>query len=235
MESHTAPLDVGTPDAQVAHLGRPRSISADEAILKAAADLLIEVGYQALCMETVATQAGVSKSTLYRRHKDKQALVTAMILAAAGSSPREIPVPAGSTRQGLEFMLRRAGGAMSQPSWLPILSAMLSEGDRDGGLVDVMRARIFDPNDEMVCQLVEAGITSGELLPTASAEIINELLFGALLVRSVRGKQIDDDWIERLLSGMMAAFGVRSAEPPAQSAAHAPTGEGTRASVPPWD
>ena len=233
MESQTRSLDAGTPDARVAQTGRRRSASADDAIIAATAALLVEVGYQGMCMETVATRAGVSKATLYRRHKDKQALVASMILETVGS-PRDVPLPLGSTRQGLESMLRVAGVGMAQPSWLPILGAMLSERAREGGLVGVMRAQIFEPSTEIVVRLVEAGIARGELLPNASAEVIDDLLFGALLARSLHGKSVNDDWIERILSGILAGFGVPSAEPSARTGALA-TGERTPAAAPSWD
>lgn len=234
MESHTTLLDVPTPDAHVAHVGRPRSASADEAIISATASLLVEVGYRALCMEAIAARAGVSKATLYRRHKDKQALVTAMIIATVGTPPQEHGLPPGTTRQGLGFMLSVAAKAMSQPSWMPILGAMLSEGPREGGLSSVLRSHIFEPSAEIVAQLVEAGVARGELLPGTSAEVVNDVLFGALLVRSLLGKEIDDDWVERVLSGVLAGFGARSAAA-AQTAADAETGERTPARVYSWD
>lgn len=235
MESHTTLQDVPIPHACSVQPGRPRSALADEAILKAASELLIEVGYQALRMEKVAARAGVSKATLYRRHNDKNALVTAMILATARSSPRDFALPAGSTRQSLEFVLRMAAGAMSQPRWLPIMGAMLSEGAREGGLADIVRAQILDESSALVARLVQSGIARGDLHPGASAEVINDLLFGSVVLRSLLGKEINDEWLDQMLSGVLAGFGVRSAEPPARVAADATTGEQSTAGVHSWE
>ena len=55
--------------------GRPRSAEADEAILRAALELLAEDGYRALTMERVRERSGVGKATLYRRYGSKEELV----------------------------------------------------------------------------------------------------------------------------------------------------------------
>ncbi|HEX7301920.1 TetR/AcrR family transcriptional regulator [Lentzea sp.] len=46
--------------------GRPRSEEARLAVLHAVDDLLIEVGYAAMTMKSVAERAGVSRATVYR-------------------------------------------------------------------------------------------------------------------------------------------------------------------------
>lgn len=47
----------------------------DAGIVAAAADLLAEVGYDAMSMDAVAARAGVSKATIYRRWSGKAPLV----------------------------------------------------------------------------------------------------------------------------------------------------------------
>ena len=59
--------------------GRPRSVEADEAILRATLDLLTDGGYAALTMERVRERSGVGKATLYRRYGSKEELVSAAI------------------------------------------------------------------------------------------------------------------------------------------------------------
>src|SRR5438067_12612598 len=60
-----------TPDTPVAvrpsTRGRPRDPLCDEAILKATIELVAEVGYDRTTLDAVATRAGVSKPTIYRR------------------------------------------------------------------------------------------------------------------------------------------------------------------------
>ena len=54
--------------------GRPRSERAREAILSAAAELLLARGLGAVSMDAVAERAGVSKATIYRWWPTKETL-----------------------------------------------------------------------------------------------------------------------------------------------------------------
>src|ERR1044072_6649673 len=80
--------------------GRPREPRIDAAILRAAADLLVEIGYSNLTMAAVAERAGTTKTALYRRWSSKAELVPEAAFPAAHtaneSRPRDFPadVPA---------------------------------------------------------------------------------------------------------------------------------------------
>jgi AcrR family transcriptional regulator len=60
--------------ATAARPGRKRNDALDDEIVAAAAALLAEVGYDAMSMDAVATRAGVSKATIYRRWPGKAAM-----------------------------------------------------------------------------------------------------------------------------------------------------------------
>jgi len=59
--------------------GQPRDAPRDPAIMMATRDLLVEVGYDQLSIESVATQAGVGKATIYRCFASKVELVVAAV------------------------------------------------------------------------------------------------------------------------------------------------------------
>ena len=64
--------------------GRPRDERVTRAITEAALRQLLDEGYARLSMESVASEAGVARATVYRRFKDKADLVTAAIAGYAG-------------------------------------------------------------------------------------------------------------------------------------------------------
>jgi AcrR family transcriptional regulator len=77
--------------AALAPRGRPRSARAREAILGAAAALLLEHGLAAVSMDAVAARAGVSKATIYRWWPTKESLALDALYAewtAAAPVPR---------------------------------------------------------------------------------------------------------------------------------------------------
>ncbi|CAH0287479.1 TetR family transcriptional regulator [Pseudomonas mediterranea] len=61
--------------------GRPKDLVKRQAILDAAKRLFIELGYANTSMDTVATEAGVSKLTVYSHFNDKETLFSAAVIA----------------------------------------------------------------------------------------------------------------------------------------------------------
>ena len=74
-------------------------------MLTATADLLAEVGYEALTYEAVATRAGVHKTTVYRRWPSKPDLVAD---ASRERSEQLVAVPDTGTLEGDLRALARA-------------------------------------------------------------------------------------------------------------------------------
>lgn len=65
--------------------GRPsleQVVAIDRAILDAARRIFLKEGYDALAMDSVAAELGVSKGTLYARHPSKEALLKAVLESA---------------------------------------------------------------------------------------------------------------------------------------------------------
>jgi len=66
--------------------GRPRDERATQAITEAALRQLAELGYARLSIESIASEVGVARATVYRRFKDKADLVTAARSLGAGTT-----------------------------------------------------------------------------------------------------------------------------------------------------
>jgi len=188
-------------------------MAAGVAILEACADLLVEVGYRAMTIEAVAARAGVSKATLYRRYKDKEALVTATMVGTAGPPPTEQTLPPGSTRDALAFLARTAARAIGSSAWLPILGAVFSEDPHEGGLASVMRSQILEPSTAIVGRVVHRGIDRGELRPGVTTDVVNNVIHGALISRAILGEEFSDAWVEAMVDAVWAGFGAGTCEP----------------------
>ena len=85
------------------HGGRPLDASRDVALRDAALDLLAEIGYDRLTIDSVAARAHASKTTIYRRWSGKAELIVDALNSLKGSHP----VPdTGSLRGDLEAIAR---------------------------------------------------------------------------------------------------------------------------------
>lgn len=61
--------------------GRPKNLEKRKAILEAAKDLFVRHGYANTSMDSIATEAGVSKLTVYSHFTDKETLFSAAVVA----------------------------------------------------------------------------------------------------------------------------------------------------------
>ena len=81
----------------------------DEAITAAVIDLLRTKGPKAVNVETVAAQAGVAKTTIYRRYRDREEMIAAALTSLTSPPP---PPDASS----LQSMLSGSSSSRSTPS-----------------------------------------------------------------------------------------------------------------------
>src|SRR5262245_60708414 len=67
--------------------GRPRDADADARILRAAVELLTEVGAEATTMSAVIERSGVARATVYRRWPNREELLTGGVRETKGRGP----------------------------------------------------------------------------------------------------------------------------------------------------
>lgn len=109
--SYMVPMDQSVDQHQrrlpPATRGRTQDRSRDDRLINATLELLAERGYHGLTMTDVATRAGASKATLYRRWTTKADLVAdAVDTLSPAVSPR---YPGTSLRDDLLALLEQAG------------------------------------------------------------------------------------------------------------------------------
>src|SRR5215213_4369675 len=83
--------------------GRPLDPEIDDAIVRAAAEVLVEHGIQRMTVPGVAAQAGVAKTTVYRRYATPAQLALAAIAHMNTVSPG--PPDTGSAKSDLAAAL----------------------------------------------------------------------------------------------------------------------------------
>src|ERR1700692_1463636 len=142
--------------------GRPRSARAYEAVLKAAAGLLLERGLDAVSMDAVAARAGVSKATIYRWWPTKESLALDALYtewAAAPSQTRDT----GSLRGDLLSMLRPWARLAGSRPYGRVVAALLTEAQTDPVFAAEYRQRFLEPRREQVREIFRRAIERGEL------------------------------------------------------------------------
>lgn len=188
------PSDTTRPSAT----GRPRDSTRDVAILDATLALLTEVGYEQLSMEAVAGRSGAAKTTIYRRYRDKAALVTAAVEHRAPAKP---PRPQGdSLRQDVHRLATWLARSISEQE-VGLLGALFTGMRNDARLAEEMR-RILR-RDETV---MAGGIVrhADEGLAPGAAALFAEVAPAVIMHRVVVvGEPCDDAFVAHLVDDIL--------------------------------
>src|SRR5687768_10899794 len=132
-------------------MARPLDPTIDRAITEATLTLLRERGFARMSMEAVASAAGVGKPAIYRRFRDKAALVAAVI---AGQLPAlEVP-DLGDTRAELRQAAVH-GFPADGAAYVGLIGGLIAEHERHPELVDAFRASVLGPRREIARTLIE--------------------------------------------------------------------------------
>jgi len=186
--------------------GRPRSAEADKAILDAAIELLHAHGYAGMSMEGVAEAAGVGKTTVYHRYKDKADLVTAALVE---QTPAAEPPDTGNTRADLLELLKRFQHSKEKIEDLRLMGTLWSEEDRNPELIRMFRERVIRPRRQLLFDVLARGREQGELREDLDPELVIEMLVGAHFARRFRGARIPRDWADRMIDQIWPALEKR--------------------------
>ncbi len=175
--------------------GRPRDPEADQAILQATLKLLTEHGYAGLSVESVAAEASVGKTTIYRRYATKEELVA----AAVGALKDELgpPPDTGDTRADIVEMIGRSVEKLERGPGFAMIGALLVEERRNPRLIDLFRERIIRPRRDDVITMLQRGVQRGHIRPDADLEVAAHAILGAILANHILGAPDSPNMIHR--------------------------------------
>lgn len=162
--------------------GRPRDPEADERILVATRELLVEDGYDALSYEVVARRAGVSRPTIYRRWPSKLHL---LYDAAFPTADLEPITDTGEFSIDLERFAASAGQAYSRPETRAALPALLPHLTPGSALHEASRDPLTRAARQQFRDLVEAAIDRGEVREGLDAELLFDTVVGLVMFQVV--------------------------------------------------
>lgn len=160
--------------------GRPRSASVHQAILEATLQLVFEVGFRTLSMDTVATKAGVGKMTIYRRWPNKAALVMDAFLTTVG--PGTGFPEAASAVESIRLQMRLQAKAF-RSRFGRLIKALLGEAQFDRELAEAFRDRWIMPRRRMARNTIERAIREGDLRPDIDPEAAIDMLYAPIYYR----------------------------------------------------
>jgi AcrR family transcriptional regulator len=192
----------GDSDPLIRTPGRPRDERASRAIIEAAIRQLDDVGYAAISMESVASEAGVARATIYRRYRDKADLITGAIAEHAAEIPtRPSDDPKADLCRFLVDFDHRFGA-----SGMGVLGVLMTNRD-DRRALELHRERVIAPRLAYGRRLLEQARAQGDLRPDADLDLAFQMLSGSVFHRGVAGVESEPGWAERAVEAIWLGMG----------------------------
>jgi AcrR family transcriptional regulator len=193
--------EVNREGAGTVSVGRPRSPRIQQAILKAAADLVLENGFKALSIDGIAGRAGVGRMTIYRRWPNKAAIVMDAFVARV--DPGTLFLPARNYIESIRLQMRTMAKAFRGKDGA-LIRALLAEAQVDPELLVALRERWTMPRRKMAIAYFQQGIKSGFLRPDVDPNAMIDILYAPIYYRLQMGTgPLSDAYIDEIFDHAM--------------------------------
>jgi AcrR family transcriptional regulator len=173
------------------------------AVLGATLSELSETGYAALTIENVARRAGVHKTTVYRRWRDRESLVADAVTQLAGT---RVPFPeSDDISADLRSLARSLVRFLASPLGQAVTAVMLSDAGRIPEVAGAQRRR-FEDRYRQAEPVIARAIARGELpVGTDPAEVVRSVLAPIYLRVLVTAEPISQSTADAAANAALAA------------------------------
>lgn len=179
----------------------PRVVRSRRIVRAAALAELAEAGYGGFTIESVASRAGVGKSTIYRHWDGKLPLIEdALEILNVQPSPE---IDSGSVRSQIELVLVHLAEALADSTLSSCLPALVQAAEHEPGVRQFLR-EYSNRRRRTLRDLVRRGITAAEVAEDVDPELASRALAGAIFYsRLVMGEPFDPDHVPVLVQSVL--------------------------------
>ena len=171
----------------------------DEVITAAVIDLLRTKGPKAVNVEAVAAQAGVAKTTIYRRYRDREEMIAAALTSLTSPPP---PPDASSLQPMLQWVIEQSFNAIESGIGLGGVAALLT--DEDPRFAALIRALLVE-HRAALATVVEGAAAAGQLRADLDVDTMLDCIIGAYLAERARSGNVQHGWAQRILRALWPA------------------------------
>lgn len=177
--------------------GRRRDPAIGHAILDAASELLVQVGYANLTMAAVAARAGITKPTLYLRYPAKAPLVFDVVFGKT----KVRPMPHhGNVEADLQEAYGWAVDEVSAPEARAAMPGLIAEMAASPEMAEFTRAAFLAPEYNRVKAGLEEGRERGEIRADVDLDLIIDAFIGTAVARlTLLDHSVDHEYGRRLV------------------------------------
>lgn len=185
--------------------GRPRSVKAQEAILEAAMELLLDQGLQAMNMDDLAERAGVSKATIYRWWASKELLALDALAIEWALADASAVRDTGTLRGDLLAQLRPWLRKLNAKPFGRVIGGLVAQAQNDPGFATLYRENFVGPRRAATRPLLLRGIERGEVAPDTDLDLALDLLYGPIYHRLLHGHApLNDRFVQQVVDAVVS-------------------------------
>ncbi|MDT5348589.1 MAG: hypothetical protein QOH91_1876 [Mycobacterium sp.] len=177
-----------------------KPVARDERITAAALDLLRTKGPKAVTVEAVAARAGVAKTTIYRRYRDREDMLAAALTSLTRPPP---PADRSSLLPVLEWVVEQSFNAVEAGIGVGGVAALLTEVDPD--FTELIRSLLVQHRN-VLANVVRDASLADELREDLDVETMLDCIVGAYLAERARSGVVQPGWADRVLRALWPAF-----------------------------
>lgn len=166
--------------------------SIEERLRDSTLELLRSGGPQSVTVEAVAAHSGVAKTTIYRRHRDRRALLADALTQTASPPPLD---PQADAAQRLRWLITHAVGMVRHGIGFGGLAALLTKSDPD--FTTLFQEMLSAQRGELAAA-IDDGKANGSLRADVDNATLIDAIVGAYIAEYARSQNIDTRWEERL-------------------------------------
>lgn len=158
--------------------GRPRSTKSHQAILKAALELLGEVGFENMSIEAISARAGVGKTTIYRRYNSKEELVA----DAIESIRQDVVIPdTGNLNHDLDELIENAAQITLSPLGRQAVAMIISSAASNSQFAQIYWTKYLQPRRKAFASVIERAKMRNEIQVDVDSGLIFDSMSGIML------------------------------------------------------
>ena len=189
--------------------GRPTEERPRRAALDAVLDLIVERGINGVTTNAVAERARISKATMYRRWRSKDALVAEAIGTLVD---REIVIPDTGTLEGdVRELLAEAVSLYSTPRAAALIPELVAGMARDGELAEAVRSSFLAGRRAALALTLQRAAARRELRADIDHDLCLDLFGGVVFYRLlITGGPLDERLVDDLTAAILRAIAVDS-------------------------
>ncbi|MCW2593866.1 MAG: TetR family transcriptional regulator [Mycobacterium sp.] len=176
--------DIWTASGSPPRVGRPRSERSRTAVLRAASDLMHEVGLRAMTTEGIAGRSGASKATIYKWWPNKYAVAVEAFLSELLIESADPDT--GSAAEDFRIVLRGLSHFYASASGR-VFAQLIGEAQFDSVVAAELRDRLIHSRRDVSRAIWDRGVARGELRDDVDREVAIDIVFGPALYRLMTG------------------------------------------------